>query len=85
MKPVVLTLAMLLPVTSSMVWCERRPEIPEYSERSMVAAFLWVGENWLGSVPDAVTPGDRVERDVDSADRDVRDGARDRRRRWRSR
>jgi hypothetical protein len=28
LNAVVLTLAMLLPVTSSMVWCERRPEIP---------------------------------------------------------
>ena len=29
LNAVVFTLAMLLPVTSSMVWCERRPEIPE--------------------------------------------------------
>jgi hypothetical protein len=29
LNAVVLTLAMLLPVTSSMVWCERRPEMPE--------------------------------------------------------
>jgi hypothetical protein len=34
-----LTFAMLLPVTSSMVWCERRPEMPEYRERSMVKPF----------------------------------------------
>src|SRR6478752_2838842 len=40
LKPAVLTLAMLLPVTSSMVWWARRPEIPEYSERSMGTAFL---------------------------------------------
>jgi hypothetical protein len=32
-------LAMLLPVTSSMVWWERRPEIPEYRERSMGESF----------------------------------------------
>lgn len=29
LKPAVFTLAMLLPVTSSIVWCERSPEIPE--------------------------------------------------------
>jgi hypothetical protein len=29
LKPTVLTLAMLLPVTSSICWWERRPEIPE--------------------------------------------------------
>jgi hypothetical protein len=34
-----LTLAMLLPVTSSMVWCERSPEMPEKSERSMGVPF----------------------------------------------
>ena len=48
LKPAVLTLAMLLPVTSSMVWWARRPEIPEYSERSMGTAFLRV-ESWSGS------------------------------------
>ena len=36
LKPVVLTLAMLLAVTSSIVWWARRPEMPESSERSMV-------------------------------------------------
>src|SRR3954447_7284181 len=43
LNAVVLTLAMLLPVTSSIVWWERRPEIPEYSERSMADAFLLGG------------------------------------------
>src|SRR5690606_25910365 len=36
LKPVVFTLEMLLPVASSIVWWARRPEIPEYRERSMV-------------------------------------------------
>ena len=35
LNPNVLTLAMLLPVTSSMVWWTRRPETAEYIERSM--------------------------------------------------
>ena len=36
LKPMVLALAMLLPVTSSMVWLTRRPLMPAKSERSMV-------------------------------------------------
>ncbi len=35
LKPTVLTLAMLLPVTSIFVWCARRPEMAENMERSM--------------------------------------------------
>src|SRR4051794_27222871 len=35
LKPAVLTLAMLLPTTSIIVWCDRRPETAEKSERSM--------------------------------------------------
>src|SRR4051794_36078599 len=35
LKPTVLTLAMLLPVTSILVWCARRPEMAENMERSM--------------------------------------------------
>jgi hypothetical protein len=35
LKPMVLALAMLLPVTSSIVWFTRRPLMPEKSERSM--------------------------------------------------
>src|SRR3954468_16718894 len=35
LKPVVLALAMLLPVTSSIVWLTRRPLMPEKRERSM--------------------------------------------------
>src|SRR3954454_6292461 len=35
LKPTVLTLAMLLPVTSSLVWWARRPEIAENMERNM--------------------------------------------------
>src|SRR6186713_2043612 len=34
LKPVVLTLAMLLPTTSIIVWCARRPVMPENRERS---------------------------------------------------
>src|SRR3954463_3844094 len=34
LKPTVLTLAMLLPVTSILVWCARRPEMAENMERS---------------------------------------------------
>ena len=36
LKPTVFALAMLLPVTSSMVWLTRRPLMPAKSERSMV-------------------------------------------------
>ena len=39
LKPTVLALAMLLPVTSSMVWLTRRPLMPAKSERSMVVPF----------------------------------------------
>src|SRR4051812_47356737 len=35
LKPTVLTLAMLLPVTSILVWWARRPEMAENMERSM--------------------------------------------------
>jgi hypothetical protein len=35
LKPTVFTLAMLLPVTSSFVWCAFRPEMAENMERSM--------------------------------------------------
>ena len=38
LKPAVLTLAMLLPVTSIIVWCERRPLIEENMERSTVTS-----------------------------------------------
>src|SRR3954466_14167009 len=34
LKPTVLTLAMLLPTTSILVWCARRPEMAENRERS---------------------------------------------------
>src|SRR5690625_4198804 len=44
LKPVVLTLAMLLPVTSSIVWWARRPLMPENRERSMVGPFGVDGE-----------------------------------------
>src|SRR6478609_3887667 len=36
LKPTVLALAMLLPVTSSMTWLTRRPLMPAKRERSMV-------------------------------------------------
>ena len=35
LNPYVLTLAILLPITSSFVWKFRRPEIPEYIERNI--------------------------------------------------
>src|SRR3954462_6893899 len=35
LNPTVLTLAMLLPVTSSLVWWARRPEMAENMERNM--------------------------------------------------
>src|SRR3954469_24291073 len=38
LKPTVLTLAMLLPATSSLVWWARRPEMAENMERSMRGA-----------------------------------------------
>src|SRR6266581_4089902 len=41
--PVVLTLAMLLPVTSIICWCARRPLMPENRERSMVWVCLSFG------------------------------------------
>jgi hypothetical protein len=46
LKPVVLTLAMLLPVTSIICWWVRRPETPAYMERSMGVSSLrgWSGE-----------------------------------------
>ena len=40
LKPTVLALAMLLPVTSSMVWLTRRPLMPAKSERSMVVPLV---------------------------------------------
>src|SRR5919112_6636111 len=52
LKPIVFALAMLLPVTSSIVWLTRRPLIPEKRERSMGTAFrvavLGVGYGWSG-------------------------------------
>ena len=42
LNPAVFTLAMLLPVTSIIVWCARRPLMPENRERSM-GHFLWFG------------------------------------------
>src|SRR3954465_6908688 len=41
LKPTVLTLAMLLPVTSSLVWWARRPETAENMERSTGEAPQW--------------------------------------------
>src|SRR3954470_15949901 len=40
LKPTVLTLAMLLPTTSILVWWAWRPEIAEKSERSMARSSL---------------------------------------------
>src|SRR5689334_23110384 len=61
LNPVVLALAMLLPVTSSMVWLTRRPEMPAKSERSMVVS-LRVGGGRRGggrAVGDGQDRGDR--------------------------
>src|SRR3712207_4868798 len=43
LNPIVLALAMLLPVTSSIVWLTRRPLMPAKSERSMGTAFRRAG------------------------------------------
>src|SRR3712207_3036280 len=43
LNPMVLALAMLLPVTSSIVWLTRRPLMPAKSERSMGTAFRGAG------------------------------------------
>src|SRR6478736_4797794 len=40
LKPTVLALAMLLPVTSSMTWLTRRPLMPAKRERSMVVLLV---------------------------------------------
>ena len=45
MKPVVLTLAMLLPTTSIIVWWLRRPEMAENIERIMGE---WISCEWWG-------------------------------------
>ena len=55
LKPAVLTLAMLLPVTSIIVWWARRPETPENRERSMGSLLRGGGERtggrmWLGAL-----------------------------------
>src|SRR3712207_2672932 len=44
LKPTVLTLAMLLPVTSSLVWWARRPEMAENIERSTGGVLSGGGE-----------------------------------------
>ena len=49
LKPVVLTLAMLLPTTSIIVWWLRRPETPENIERIMVGTSSSLGGSvWFG-------------------------------------
>jgi len=50
LKPVVLTFAMLLPITSAMVWCARRPETAENIERIMIDELLWSFVRGLPSV-----------------------------------
>src|SRR4051794_41086875 len=73
LKPTVLTLAMLLPATSSLVWCARRPEMAENMERSMRGAprvggrMQKCGES-RGSVGRQGHLGDAAERDGDTAD-----------------
>src|SRR5919107_1186091 len=48
LKPTVLTLAMLLPATSSLVWWARRPEMAENMERS-TGGLLAIGGRWGGA------------------------------------
>src|SRR3954464_2043383 len=77
LKPTVLTLAMLLPATSSLVWWALRPEMAENMERSMRGApRVWVGgagvgrRGWPaeGSGGRQGHLGDAAERDGDTAD-----------------
>src|SRR5919205_2131096 len=48
LKPTVLTLAMLLPVTSILVWCARRPEMAENMERSTGGLLGYGGRRGAG-------------------------------------
>src|SRR5690349_15318488 len=54
LKPMVLALAMLLPVTSSIVWLARRPEMPANRERSMVVPLGGWDYEVIGSVGSVV-------------------------------
>ena len=78
LKPTVLALAMLLPVTSSMVWLARRPLMPAKRERSMVGPFYaalrrwWSGWCWRGRGCVVATDDGRAERRPASVD--VEDG-----------
>src|SRR4051794_27751956 len=67
LKPTVLTLAMLLPVTSSLVWWARRPLIAENMERSMGRSSSGCGRpSWGPSGGEAGLPW-RPARDVGRA------------------
>src|SRR3954464_989169 len=81
LKPTVLTLAMLLPVTSSLVWWARRPAIAEFIERSMGRGSSGTGRLFPGKSPGEGREGDGgsggaglrdlgepAERDVDAVD-----------------
>src|SRR4051794_31059555 len=76
LKPTVLTLAMLLPATSSLVWWALRPEMAENMERSMRGAprvgvgVQESGVRWpaQGSGGRQGHLGDAAERDGDTAD-----------------
>src|SRR6478609_4006797 len=63
LKPTVLALAMLLPVTSSMTWLTRRPLMPAKRERSMVVLLVRCRDQPVvagGVVPAAVAEIDWI-------------------------
>src|SRR4051795_9088533 len=57
LNPTVLTLAMLLPTTSILVWCARRPEMAENIERSMGVELLAGWVRLRGRVGEVRRPG----------------------------
>src|ERR671933_905820 len=65
LKPMVLTLARLLAVTSSIVWCVLRPEMAEYIARIICASLLRGGGGLLREVQPLV--GVSVFGDLDHA------------------
>src|SRR4051812_39335859 len=73
LKPMVLALAMLLPVTSSAAWLARRPLMPAKRERSIGGPFgKGVLDGWWsgrGAVSDGLDAGDRYLHAVHVEDR----------------
>src|SRR3954451_20545367 len=73
LKPVVFALAMLLPVTSSMVWLTRSPLMPAKSERSIGdGPSGWSGVGVGGAVVDRQQGVDRERRVAGRQHRAVR-------------